>query len=98
MDQATSDVIAWRCFEDVVRRWLPCMDVSMIGAVIFDLRTDCGALWADLDGDLACARDLLRLDVVEAAEALIGGPWPILGDAPNCPEDLSGLLGESGAD
>jgi hypothetical protein len=82
MDQATSDLIAWRCFDDVVRRWLPTMDKATLGAVIFDLREAPGSLWAGLRGDLANARDLLRLDVVAAAEALMGGPWPILGDAP----------------
>ena len=44
-------------------------------------------------GDLANARDLLRLDVVSAAEALMGIPWPILGDAPECPDDAAELFG-----
>ena len=94
MDQATSDLIAWRCFDDVVRRWLPTMDRMTLGAVIFDLREAPGAMWAGVRGDLANARDLLRLDVVKAAEALMGGPWPIVGDAPECPDDAAELFAD----
>jgi hypothetical protein len=51
----------------------------MLGEVIFDLSDAPGALWGEVGPQMAPQRELLRLDVLEAAEALLGHPWPLEG-------------------
>jgi hypothetical protein len=92
MDQATSDLIAWRCFDDTVRRWLPCMNPAMLGAVVFDLRKAPGAVWRVLPPDLDIQRERLLLDVLEAFERLTGNPWPIVEDGLTVPDDAAALM------
>jgi hypothetical protein len=81
MNQPDCDRIAFRGYDDAVRRWIPTMNLCMLGEVIFDLSEAPGALWGDVGPQIAPQRDLLRLDVLEAAEVLLGHSWPIEGDA-----------------
>jgi hypothetical protein len=81
LNQADCDRIAFRGYDDAVRRWIPTMNLCMLGEIIFDLSEAPGALWGDVGPQIAPQRDLLRLDVLEAAEALLGHSWPIEGDA-----------------
>jgi hypothetical protein len=81
MNQIDADQIALRVYDDVVRRWLPVMDIAMLGEVIADLGEGPGALWGVLRADLTPRRDLLRLDVLAAAERLLGYSWLIEDDA-----------------
>ena len=81
MTQADCDRIAFRAYDDAVRRRLPTMNLCMLGEVIFDLSEAPGALWGEVGPRMARRLDLLRLDVLEAAEALVGHSWPIEGDA-----------------
>jgi hypothetical protein len=92
MNQADADLVAWRCFDDTVRRWLPAMNTAMLGAVVFDLRNAPGAVWRDLPPELDRQRELLLLDVLAAFERLTGEPWPILGDKPECPDSPADLV------
>ena len=80
-NQADCDRIAFRGYDDAVRRWIPTMNLCMLSEVIFDLSEAPGALWGDVGPQMAPERDLLRLAVLEAAEALLGHSWPIEGDA-----------------
>lgn len=80
MNQADCDRIAFRAYDDAVRRWIPTMNLCMLGEVIFDLSEASGALWGEVGPQMAPQRDLLRLDVLEAAEALLGHSWPIEGN------------------
>jgi hypothetical protein len=79
MNQADCDRIAFREYDDAVRRWIPTMNLCMLGEVIFDLSDAPGALWGEVGPQMAPQRELLRLDVLEAAEALLGHPWPLEG-------------------
>ena len=84
LNQADCDRIAFRGYDDAVRRWIHTMNLCMLGEVIFDLSEAPGALWGDVGPQIAPQRDLLRLDVLEAAEALLGHSWPLEGDALLC--------------
>ena len=79
MDQADCDRITFRAYEDAVRRSIPTMNLGMLGEVIFNLSEAPGALWGEVGPQIAPQRDLLRLDVLKAAEALLGHSWPIDG-------------------
>jgi hypothetical protein len=92
MNQKQADRVAWACFDDTIRRLLPSLNVQALTAVVFDLRAAPGAVWGTLTGDLANARDLLRLAIIDRAEELLDGPWPFLEDAPVCPDNLSALF------
>ena len=84
LNPADCDPIAFRAYDDAVRRSIPIMNLYMLGEVMFDLSEAPGALWGDVGPQIAPQRDLLRLDVLEAAEALLGHSWPIEGDALLC--------------
>jgi hypothetical protein len=71
-DQGDCDRIAFRAYDDAVRRWIPTMDLCMLVEVVFDLSEAPGALWGEVGPQMARQRDLLRLDALEAAEALVG--------------------------
>ena len=87
MDPADCERIAFRAYDDAVRRSIPTMSLCMLGEVIFALSEAPGALWGEVGPQIAPQRDLLRLDVLEAAEALLGHSWPIDGlDSPWRPE------------
>jgi hypothetical protein len=90
--QDEADQVSWRTFEDTVRRWLPEMTVSMLGAVVADLRPGGGGPWDGLPAGLDCRRQLLLDEVIGVATKRLGGPWPIVGDAlpaaPDSPAEL----------
>ena len=77
MNQADCDRMAFRAYDDAVRRWMPTMNLCMLGEVISDLSEAPGALWGEVRPQMAAQRDRLRLDVLEVAEALQGHSWRV---------------------
>jgi hypothetical protein len=88
-----ADRVAWVTFEATVRCWLPLMPLELLRIVAAELRPGSGGSWEQLSADLDARRELLLADVVGAAAGLLGGPWPILGDAlPSAPDSPAGLI------